>query len=120
MLPESRINELFGNFYRNRIYLQELINVKETYGISIRAILMRLRRFDRISDYDLRTFFARLNSIHGAKNEPGNCPNIEKPFRFEQLLFRALAEELISTSKAAELRGISLAEFRASLSNTVE
>jgi Zn-dependent peptidase ImmA (M78 family)/DNA-binding XRE family transcriptional regulator len=116
LLPESRINEHFGSVHRNRIYMQELINVKGTYGISIRAILMRLRRFDRISEYDVKTFFAMLNRQYGAKNEPGHCPNIEKPFRFEQLLFRALAEELISTSKAAELLGISLAEFRASLS----
>lgn len=116
LLPESRINEHFGSMHRNRIYLQELINVKQTYGISIRAILMRLRRFDRISDYDLRTFFAMLNRTYGAKNEPGDCPSIEKPFRFEQLLYRALAEELISVSKASELRGMPLSEFRDELS----
>jgi len=116
LLPQSRLDEHFGAIHRNRIYMQELINVKETYGISIRAILMRLRRFDRISDYDLKTFFAMLNRTYGAKNEPGSCPNIEKPFRFEQLLYRGLAEELISVSKAAELRGVSLAEFREELS----
>ena len=90
--------------------------MKQTYGISIRAILMRLRRFDRISDYDLRTFFAMLARTYGAKNEPGDCPSIEKPFRFEQLLYRALAEELISVSKASELRGMPLSEFRDELS----
>jgi len=116
LLPESRINEHFGSIHRNRIYLQELINVKQTYGISIRAILMRLKRFDRISKYDLSTFFAMLNREYGAKNEPGDCPSIEKPFRFEQLLYRALAEELISVSKAAELRSMPLSEFRDELS----
>ncbi len=117
LLPEARINELFGSMHRSRIYLQELINVKETYGISVRAILMRLCRFERISEYDLRTFFAMLNRTYGAKNEPGRCPNVEKPFRFEQLLYRALAEQLVSVSKAAELRGKTLSEFRAELSN---
>lgn len=120
LLPKSRIDELFGSVHRHRIYLQELINVKETYGISIRAILMRLRQFDRISEYDLKHFFAMLNRTYGAKDEPGLCPNIEKPFRFEQLLYRALGEELISVSKAAELRGMPLSEFRAVLSNVAQ
>ena len=120
LLPKSRIDEHFGSMHRNRIYLQELINVKQTYGISIRAILMRLRRFDRISEYDLKSFFAMLNRTYGAKKEPGDCPSIEKPFRFEQLLYRALAEELISVSKASELRGMTLAEFRDELSKTAQ
>ncbi|MEZ4987930.1 MAG: helix-turn-helix domain-containing protein [Saprospiraceae bacterium] len=120
LLPQERINEHFGSIHRHRIFMQELVNVKETYGISIRAILMRLKRFDIISDYDLRTFFAQLNRTYGAKDEPGICPNIEKPFRFDQLLYRALGEELISMSKAAELKGISLTEFRAELSNSFE
>lgn len=112
LLPKERINELFGPMHRNRIYLQELINVKETFGISIRAILMRLRLHGRISEYDVKNFFARLNSDFGAKNEPGECPSVEKTFRFEQLLYRALAEDLITLSKAAELRGMKLADFR--------
>lgn len=120
LLPKSRIDEHFGEIHRHRIFMQELINVKETYGISIRAILMRLRRFDRISEYDLKTFFAMLNRTYGAKNEPGNCPNVEKPFRFEQLLYRALAEEIISVSKAAELRGVSLSDFREELSKIIQ
>lgn len=120
LLPKSRIDEHFGKIHRHRIYMQELINVKETYGISIRAILMRLRRHDRISDYDLKTFFAMLNRTYGAKNEPGNCRNVEKPFRFEQLLYRALAEEIISVSKAAEFWGVSLSDLRANLSKIIQ
>lgn len=120
LLPERRINEHFGSIHRSRIFMQELVNVKETYGISIRAILMRLRRFNRISEYDLKTFFATLNRNYGAKSEPGTCLNIEKPFRFEQLLYRALGEELISVSKAAELRGMTLSEFRVALLNITQ
>lgn len=120
LLPKSRIDELFGSVHRHRIYLQELINVKETYGISIRAILMRLRQLDRISEYDWKNFIITLNQTYGAKNEPGHCPNIEKPFRFQQLLYRALGEELISVSKAAELQGMMLTEFRDRLSNVAQ
>lgn len=117
LLPKQRVEDHFGSIHRNKIFMQEMINVKETYGISIRAILMRLKRFGIISEYEARNFFAGLNSTYGAKDEPGIYANIEKPFRFDQLLYRALGEELISVSKAAELKGVSLSEFRVKLSN---
>ena len=119
LLPQDRIDEHFGPMHRNRIYLRELLNVKETFGISIRAILMRLRRLDRISEYDLKNFFVLLNREYGAKSEPGDCPSVEKPFRFEQLLYRALAEDLITMSKAAELQGMRLADFREAFAKKV-
>jgi predicted HTH domain antitoxin len=48
-------------------------------------------------------------------NEPVEYIGEEKSNRFEQLLFRALAEELISMSKAAALNNQSMAEFRGKL-----
>ena len=48
-------------------------------------------------------------------NEPVEYIGEEKSNRFIQLLFRALAEELISISKAAALNNQTLAEFREKL-----
>ena len=45
--------------------------------------------------------------------EPYEYEGKEKSNRFDQLLFRALSEELISFSKAASLDNMRLAEFRA-------
>lgn len=44
--------------------------------------------------------------------EPVSYEGYERTNRFSQLLFRALAEELISMSKAASLNNQKLAEFR--------
>jgi hypothetical protein len=40
--------------------------------------------------------------------EPGECPGIEVSSRFEQLVLRALSEEIISMSKGAALPGASI------------
>jgi len=44
--------------------------------------------------------------------EPVQYAGLEKSNRFTQLLFRALAEELISMNKAAVLNNQSLVDFR--------
>jgi hypothetical protein len=46
------------------------------------------------------------------KNEPGEYTGTEKSLRFQQLLYRAAAEEVISLSKAASLNNQSLSQFR--------
>jgi predicted HTH domain antitoxin len=46
------------------------------------------------------------------KKEPGHQYPREQPKLFEQLVFRALAENLISESKAAELLQLSLRAFQ--------
>ena len=53
--------------------------------------------------------FFSLNNWH--KKEPGEQIEPEKPQLFEQLVFRALAEDIIGESKAAELMGMSVREF---------
>jgi hypothetical protein len=56
---------------------------------------------------------ARFFSMRGwRKKEPCEEYPREEPKLFEQLVFRALAEDLISESKAAELMKKSLTEFR--------
>ncbi len=44
--------------------------------------------------------------------EPGAQYQVEHTRLFDQLVFRALAEDLISESKAAELLGISVSQLR--------
>jgi hypothetical protein len=46
------------------------------------------------------------------KREPGEYQGYEKSNRFKQLIYRAVAEEIISSSKAAALDNKKLAEFR--------
>lgn len=54
----------------------------------------------------------RMFSARGWRtNEPGEVLPNEAPSLFEQLVYRALAEDLISEAKAAELLGIPRMRF---------
>jgi hypothetical protein len=55
---------------------------------------------------------AELSRFYGRKDEPGRYTGAEKAVRFRQLLLRAIAEEIITLSKAAALDGKKLADFR--------
>lgn len=114
LLPGNKVKEMLGS-HRSALIWNELVLIKELYGISIRAILYRAKAHDIITDYDLTTKMAELSRFYGRKDEPGRYKGVEKAVRFRQLLLRAMAEEIITASKAAALDGKKLAEFREEL-----
>lgn len=112
LFPEDAVRMELGNT-RHRLYIQELGPLKQQYGISIQAIVMRLRDLKIITDNYCRQFFFYLNQMNWKIEEPVDYIGVEKSNRFEQLLFRALAEEQISMSKAASLKNQKVADFKA-------
>jgi Zn-dependent peptidase ImmA (M78 family)/DNA-binding XRE family transcriptional regulator len=98
---------------RQRLLIQELGALKQQYGISIQAIVMRLKDLKIVSDRYCSQFFFYLKQMNWRVDEPYDYSGFEKSNRFEQLLFRALAEEQISMSKAASLKNLKVSEFRA-------
>ena len=115
LMPAKALREELG-IHRNKILIQELGFLKKQYGISIQAIVMRARDLEIITESYCKQFFFFLNHMGWKVNEPEefNYQGEEKPNRFSQLLFRALAEEIISISKAAALNNQSVADFRES------
>ena len=99
---------------RKRISIPELIAIKETYGISIQAIMARARSLDIISLDRYTTFRIWIGQDENRKKEIGfgNFIGKEQSTRFMQLLYRATSEEIISMSKAANLANQKLATFR--------
>ena len=112
LLPENVIISELGGRHRSKIAIQELIKLKEIYGISIQAIMVRIHQLGIVGDSTYRKFWAMLNARGWKKEEPGNYPGIERANRFEQLVHRAAAEEAITLSRAAELLNVPLSEFR--------
>lgn len=88
------------------ISFTELKRIKETYGISIQAIIFRINEIGYISDHDLSSW---LNSYEAWRtgemkvSGSGQFLGREKPVRKETLLVRALAEKRVMWSKAAEI-----------------
>ena len=111
LLPkETAIRELGEN--RNKLMIQELGALKKQYGISIQAIVARAKDLGIISESYYKQFFFYINQMGWKQKEPYSYEGTEQSNRFEQLLFRALAEEQISISKAAALKNQTVARFK--------
>ena len=104
---------------RSSIGIAELAALKRRFGVSIQALTYRCKELGII---DQKTFSAlfKLFTDHGWRTAPFEEPErldpaYEVPKRFERLCYRALAENIVSESRAAELLGLSRQELEARL-----
>jgi Zn-dependent peptidase ImmA (M78 family) len=111
LFPKSMVLKEFGEG-RESISFIELIEVQRKYGISIRAIVYRLKDCNVLSESKVAEFYKRLNFNADLKREIDaerfQTPEISN--RYEQMVYRALTQELISSSKAASLLKININE----------
>jgi Zn-dependent peptidase ImmA (M78 family) len=110
-VPANVMRERIGST-RNQLHPVELIGLKKDFGLSIAALLYRAKDLDIITDYAHRNAMITIGQIGWRKNEPASFKGEEKPTRLLELLGRGIAEECISQSKAAELYGMKLGNFR--------
>ena len=96
--------------HRTSIGWGELFELKELLGVSVQAIAFRCHDLGIFNKSLFRNLFKEF-SRRGWRSPPYEEPlamEAEEPKRFERLCFRALAENVISEAKAAELLGISV------------
>ncbi len=107
LVPSEVLRNIFGE--KKRISLEELIYVQQQYGISIDAIMHKLRELEIVSEKRYRIFNIRKNQGPGLKEkiEQSRFEEI-KTSRFEAMVYGALAAELITESKAASLLKVPL------------
>lgn len=113
LLPAAVLEEEIGT-HRTRVSFKELIALKEYYGISMAATVYRGVELGVFSESMGKRFWKLRNHNPDLKLEGsyGDYKGEEHSNRFQQLLSKALALELISQSKAAQMAGISLQELR--------
>lgn len=111
LLPKETLEKEVGKS-RSKLLLPELGAIKKQYGISMQAIAYRLKDLNIITESYFKQFMFFINQSGYKIEEPYPYEGQEQSSRFQQLLFRALGEELISMSKAAALNNQKLAEFR--------
>ena len=106
LLPHELLIRELGR-YRTSISVRELGILKDKYGISARAIILNALQHNIISNF---TYINLLKFINADRMEMhiGANLRVENPTRFQLLLLRAMEEELISRTKAADLAGLSL------------
>jgi transcriptional regulator with XRE-family HTH domain len=89
---------------RQSIQLQELLLLKEEYGMSMQALLYRLRDLEVISEYHHRQWSIEINRQGWRTSEPEELPP-ERPKWLRRSTYRAYSEGLISEEKAKQILG---------------
>lgn len=110
LVPEPSARRELGD-RRKRLDLYELHLLKHKYGMSMQAWIYRAQDLGILTKTDVAAMYRRFNASGWKHQEPGDPYPAEKTDRLERLVVRALAEEVISETRAAELLGKSLAEF---------
>jgi Zn-dependent peptidase ImmA (M78 family)/transcriptional regulator with XRE-family HTH domain len=119
LLPSHKLYELIGQKKRTYIAINELIRIKEYYGISIRAIVHRLRHLEVISENYYQRWVIYMSKTYGAKNEPGDYKGEEVARTFDLLISRGLSEGVLSLSKAAALCNTDINNLRKEYVNAI-
>lgn len=117
LLPEHIAKFEFGD-RRNNIAFEELKNIQEKFGISISAVVYKLGDIKIMSQERVKGFYIRLNANKELKVlvDKSRFDGVEQSNRYENLVYRAVSEELISISKASSLLQISLEDLKNNLS----
>jgi Zn-dependent peptidase ImmA (M78 family)/DNA-binding XRE family transcriptional regulator len=119
LLPEIKIKQYLGE-KRSQIIMKELYLIGEQYGISLAAIMYRAVNLGIISPSYHKFFIIKYNQYNTKEKEFGLFLGKENSERFLQLLIKAVAEEIISTTKGASLNRQKLGDFREILDNTAK
>jgi len=113
LLPLSTIEHELG-LKRKKISLEELKAIKKQYGISMQAVVYRLKELSIISKATYRNFFQFMAKSGHKQDESGLAVyhGEAEALRFDQLLGQALAEQFITVSKATALKNLRITQFR--------
>jgi Zn-dependent peptidase ImmA (M78 family) len=112
LIPSCVFNDIIGE-NRKDISLNELIDLQITYGVSIDAMMMKAKELNIITEARCRTYYIKKNRNEKFKKLVVVSRFQEKkPQRFTSLVFKAIASDIITTSKAASLLNISIEDVR--------
>ncbi|MCF7992856.1 MAG: XRE family transcriptional regulator [Thiohalocapsa sp.] len=96
---------------RHRLEPRELYRLKCEYGLSMKGWAIRARQCGVITQAYFQSLMKQFSVRGWHRWEPGDALASKTPRLFDQLLYRALAEQLITEAKAADLLGIPRLQF---------
>lgn len=111
LFPREQFMERVGP-KRARFMLEELVDWKESWGLSIKAIILRSRDLGIINEPVYKRMLINYNAAGYHANEPGEYKVIERTVRFEQLVLSGLAKDVLSLNQAADLLNMKVGDFR--------
>src|SRR5574344_2868 len=115
LIPSNKFISILGAS-RHDISLVELQSIQRDYGISIDALMAKAAQLNIITNRRYTSYYKKKNAVSSFKEsvEASHYP-MENTNRFERLVYRALASEVISLSKAAGLLDMSVNDVRNTL-----
>jgi len=112
LAPKAAVLQNLGQ-NRRHIEWRELYALKHAFGLSMVGWLLRAKQCNVITVATYLSLLKLFSAKSWRKREPGDPVACEIPRLFEQLVHRALGEQYVSESKAAELLGIPAMRFHA-------
>lgn len=88
---------------RRNLDFRELAMLKQKHGLSMQAWILRATDLGIITESHARSLFAELGARGWRKREPVDFDGNERPAKLRQLTVRALAEGLLSRSRAERI-----------------
>jgi Zn-dependent peptidase ImmA (M78 family) len=110
LVPEDAARSELGQ-NRHTLDFFELHLLKHKYGLSMQGWVYRAKDLRIISEAAAKRLFMHFRKMGWHRREPGDQLDPEKPERMKRLLMRALAEDMISRTRASELLGMPLHQF---------
>ena len=106
LLSSEVLHQVFGT-HINKVFLNEIGRLQTQFGISIDAIFHRLKDEHILSDSLHTKFYIKQNMNAKLKTWAKTSTYLgeETSYRFSRMVYRALAENLISEDKANEILG---------------
>lgn len=115
LIPSDRFKNLIGES-RHDIALIELQSIQREYGISIDALMAKAAQLNIITSSRYISYHKKKNAVPAFKQAvEGSVYPTEHTSRFECLVYRALASELITYARAASLLDCDVAKVRDTL-----
>ena len=116
LIPSDVFMSMIGNSRRD-ISLLELRSIQIEYGISIEALMTKANQLGIITENRCQGFYKKMNKFPEFKAEVKKSvyKYDEHSNRYNRLVYKALASELISFSKAASLLDLPIDEVRKEL-----
>ena len=105
LLPRTALEKVFTPA-RRKVTLGDLGELKETYGLSLQAIMHRAHDLGLVTDRQLRSFRETLRDRDWLVKEPVAYAGKEQATRFRRLLHYAVAADILDIQRAAELAGL--------------
>jgi Zn-dependent peptidase ImmA (M78 family)/transcriptional regulator with XRE-family HTH domain len=103
LAPKETVLNLVGS-RREHFQVRELLILKKIFGISIQALLFRLKDLDIISQTSFSNWYRIINKNNWKKSEPMPIKE-ETSHWFEKNVLHSFSEGLISSDEAARLLG---------------